>query len=156
LDATVLFFTLGVTALTTVLCGLAPALQAVGRDVWPMLTGNGKGMGGRLRHGKFRSGLVITEVALSIVLLTGARLVRRSFYELTHIDLGFNAKNLLFVATWSPRHDNDTAQQEAVKFNKIVERLKALPGVTELAINNSLPGYNPSRRYDASVSGSTH
>jgi putative ABC transport system permease protein len=156
LDSTVLFFTLGVTAVTMLLCGLAPALHAVGRDVWPMLTGSGKGTGGSLQHGKFRAGLVIAEVALSIVLLTGAGLMIRSFYELTHIDLGFNAKNLLFVATWSPRRGNDTAQQEADSFKKIVGQLKALPGVTELAINNSLPGYNPSRRYEASVPGSTH
>jgi putative ABC transport system permease protein len=90
------------------------------------------------------------------VLLIGAGLMMRSFYELTHIDLGFNAKNLLFVATWAPRHGDSAPQQEAVKFQKIVERLKALPGVTELAINNSLPGYNPSRRYEAAVPGSAH
>src|SRR5580704_5512276 len=156
LDSTVLFFTLGVTAVTTLLCGLAPALRAVRRDVQPMLTGSGKGTGGSLQHGKFRAALVIVEVALSIVLLTGAGLMMRSFYELTHIDLGFNAKNLLFVATWAPRRVGYTPQQEAVKFQKIVERLKSLPGVTELAINNSLPGYNPSRRYEAAVPGSAH
>src|SRR6266576_1833124 len=62
----VLFFTLGVTALTTLLCGLAPALHAVGRDVQPMLTGSGKGSGGEFRHGRFRAGLVVVEVALSM------------------------------------------------------------------------------------------
>jgi putative ABC transport system permease protein len=156
LDFTVLFFTLGVTAVTTLLCGLAPALHAVGRDLQPQLSGSGKGINGSLRHGRFRAGLVIVEVALSIVLLTGAGLMIRSFYELTHIDLGFNAKNLLFVATWSPRRDDDKPEQQAINFKKIVERLKVLPGVSELAINNSLPGYNPSRRYEASVPGSTH
>ena len=156
LDFTVLFFTLGVTAVTTLLCGLAPALHAVGRDLQPQLTGSGKGTGGSLRHGRFRAGLVIVEVALSIVLLTGAGLMIRSFYELTHINLGFNAKNLLFVATWSPRRSDDKPEQQAIDFKKIVERLKVLPGVTELAINNSLPGYNPSRRYEAAVPGSTH
>jgi putative ABC transport system permease protein len=154
LDATVLFFTLAVTGVTTLLCGLAPALHAVDRDVWPMLMGSGKGTGGSLRHGKFRAGLVIAEVALSVVLLTGAGLMMRSFYELTHIDLGFNAKNLLFVATWSPHRASNTAQQDADKFQNIVARLKTLPGVTELAINNSLPGYNPSGRYEATVPGS--
>jgi predicted permease len=156
LDFTVLFFTLAVTAATTLLCGLAPALHAVGHDLQPQLTGSGKGTGGSLRHGRFRAGLVIVEVALSIVLLTGAGLMIRSFYELTHIDLGFNAKNLLFVATWSPRRGVEKPEQQAINFKKIVERLKVLPGVTELAINNSLPGYNPSRRYEATVPGSTH
>jgi putative ABC transport system permease protein len=156
LDFTVLFFTLGVTAVTTLLCGLAPALHAVGRDLQPQLTGSGKGTGGSLRHGRFRAGLVIVEVALSIVLLTGAGLMIRSFYELTHIDLGFNAKNLLFVATWSPRRGEEKPEEQSIRFKKIAERLRVLPGVTELAINNSLPGYNPSRRYEATVPGSTH
>jgi putative ABC transport system permease protein len=156
LDFTVLLFTLGVTALTTLLCGLAPAWHAMGRDLQTQLTGSGKGTGGSLRHAKFRAVLVIVEVALSIVLLTGAGLMIRSFYELTHIDLGFNAKNLLFVATWSPRSGDEKPEEQEIKFKKIVERLKVLPGVAELAINNSLPGYNPSRRYEATVPGSTH
>src|SRR5215472_2156907 len=112
LDSTVLFFTLGVTALTTLLCGLTPALHAVGRDVQPMLTGNGKGTNGSFRHGRFRASLVIVEVALSIVLLTGAGLMIRSFYELTHIDLGFNAKNLFFAPVGLPWGSKATQQQQ--------------------------------------------
>ena len=156
LDFAVLFFTSGVTVLTTLLCGLAPALHAVGRDLQPQLTGSGKGTSGGLRHGKLRAGLVICEVGLSIVLLTGAGLMIRSFYALTHIDLGFNAKNLLFVATRSPRGSNTTDEQKAVTFKNVVERLRVLPGVTELAINNSLPGYNPGTRYEMGVPGSAH
>jgi putative ABC transport system permease protein len=156
LDFPVLVFTLAVTAATTLLFGLAPALHAVSRDLQPQLTGSGKGTGGSFRHGKFRAGLVIVEVAFSIVLLTGAGLMIRSFYELTHIELGFNAKNLLFVATWSPLKNNSTPEKQAIIFKRVAERLKPIPGVTELAINNSLPGYNPGRRYEATVPGSTH
>jgi hypothetical protein len=120
LDFTVLFFTLAVTAATTVVCGLAPALHVVGHDLQPRLTGSGKGTGGSFRHGKFRAGLVIVEVALSIVLLTGAGLMIRSFYELTHIELGFNAKNLLFVATWSPLKSNSTPEKQGIILKKVV------------------------------------
>jgi putative ABC transport system permease protein len=157
LDSTVLFFTLGVSALTTVLCGLAPALQAVARDVQPMLTGSGRGTGGESRHGTFRAGLVIVEIALSIVLLTGAGLMIRSFYELTHIDLGFNAKNLFFAPVGLRLASNKPTQQQQGDAGKTVEfeRLKALPGVIEIAINNSLPGYNPGRRFEATIPGST-
>ncbi len=157
LDSMVLFFTLGVTALTTLLCGLAPALHAVGHDVQPMLTGSGRGTGGGFRHGKFRAGLVIVEVALSIVLLTGAGLMIRSFYELTHIDLGFNAKNLFFapVGLRSASKGATGQQQGDAKKTVEFERLKALPGVIEIAVNNSLPGYNPGRRFEATVPGST-
>jgi len=156
LDPTVLFFTLGVTLLTTLLCGLAPALHAVGHDLQPQLTGSGKGASGGLRGGKFRAGLVIMEVALSIVLLAGAGLMIRSFYVLTHVDLGFNVKNLLMLAIFSPRGSNTTAEQQQIIFAKVTERLKTMPGVIELAINNSLPGYNPGRRYEVRVPGSTH
>jgi predicted permease len=153
LDTTVLFFTLGVTVLTTLLCGLAPAIHAVGRDVQPMLTGNGRGTAGNFRHGKFRAGLVIAEVALSIVLLTGAGLMIRSFYELTHIDLGFNAKNLFFAPVGLPRGNKATPQQQD-QTKRIEEGLKAIPGVTDLVVNNSLPGYNPGMRVETRVPGS--
>jgi predicted permease len=156
LDATVLFFTLGVTALTTVLCGLAPALQAVARDLQPMLAGNGKGTSGGLGHGKLRAGLVVAEVALSIVLLTGAGLMIRSFYELTHIDLGFNAKNLLFLVPGLSHGAGYAARFEETNWKKVAERLKSMPGVTEVAVNNSLPGYNAGRRFETTVPGSTH
>jgi putative ABC transport system permease protein len=158
LDSTVLFFTLGVTALTTLLCGLAPALHAVGRDVQPMLRGNGRGTGGDFPHRKFRAGLVVAEVALSIVLLTGAGLMIRSFYELTHIDLGFNAKNLFFAPVGLRSASKGATGQQQRDAGKIVEleRLKALPGVIEIAVNNSLPGYNPGRRFEATVPGSAH
>ena len=152
LDTTVLVFTLGVTVLTMLLCGLAPAIHAVGRDVQPMLTGSGKGTAGNFRHGKFRAGLVIAEVALSIVLLTGAGLMIRSFYELTHIDLGFNAKNLFFapVGAWG----NRATPQQQDNAKRIEEGLKAIPGVTDLVVNNSLPGYNPGMRFETRVPGS--
>jgi putative ABC transport system permease protein len=156
MNSMVLFFTLGVTALTTLLCGLAPALHALRRDVQPMLTGSGKGGGKDFRYEGFRAGLVILEVALSIVLLTGAGLMIRSFYELTHVDLGFNAKNLFFAPIGQPFGSKESTQQQQDNARKIEERLKALPGVIELAVNNSLPGYNPGKRFEANVPGSTH
>src|SRR5208282_1937416 len=119
------------------------------------LTGSGKGTGGNFRHGKFRAGLVVVEVALSIVLLTGAGLMMRSFYELTHIDLGFNAKSLYFapVLPWSFREATEEQKSSA---RRVEERLRELSGVTELAINSSLPGYNPGMRFEAGVPGSEH
>jgi len=155
LDATVLLFTVGVTALTTLLCGLAPALHAVGRDVQPMLTGSGRGAGDS-RHGRFRAGLVVVEVALSIVLLAGAGLMIRSFYELTHIDLGFNAKNLFFAPLGIPWGYKGATEEQQNRAREIERRLKALPGVTEVAVNNSLPGYNPGLRFEATVPGASN
>jgi predicted permease len=156
LDLPILFFTLGVTVLTTVLCGLAPAYHAVRRDLQPSLADGNKGTAASFRHGTFRASLVICEVALSIVLLAGAGLMLRSFFLLTHIDLGFNVDNLLFVAFGDPHEGKFTPKQEEIIFQKTIQGLKALPSVIEVAINNSLPGYNPGGRYEVTVPGSTH
>ena len=101
MNAPVLFLTLGVTFLSTIICGLAPALVVVRGDVQPHLAGAGPGTGAGFRQGKLRAVLVVAEVALSIVLLIGAGLLMRSFLVLTRVDLGFNPKNLLhFELVW--------------------------------------------------------
>ena len=97
LGVPVLAFAVLVTILTTLICGLAPALHVVRADVQPHLVGS-KSVSGSFGHGKFRAGLIIGEVALSIVLLVGAGLMIRTLFLLTHVDLGFNAKNVLMVA----------------------------------------------------------
>jgi len=156
LDWRILLFALVVTALTTILCGLAPALYTVRRDLQPSLAGSDRAANATFRRGRLRAGIVIGEVALCILLLTGAGLMMRSFFLLTHIDLGFNMDHLLFVAFDNPHSEGDGPGQEAIYLQKIVERLKALPGVSDVAINNSLPGYNPGVRHEVSVPGSSY
>jgi putative ABC transport system permease protein len=95
LNVPVLIFAASITLLVTVLCGLVPGLRASKRELQPQLVGSGQGALGALRHGRLRAGLVICQVALSIVLLIGAGLMMRSLYLLTHIDLGFDPRNLL-------------------------------------------------------------
>jgi predicted permease len=87
LDHTVLLFALGITALTTLVCGLAPAFHATGRNFQPQLSGSGKGVTGDFRHGKLRDSLAIAQVTVSVVLLIGASLLIHSFFRLTHVDL---------------------------------------------------------------------
>jgi putative ABC transport system permease protein len=156
LDWRILLFALAATALTTILCGSAPALHTVRRDLQPSRAGSDKGANATSQRGRVRAAIVIGEVALCVLLLTGAGLMMRSFFLLTHIDLGFNMDHLLFVAFGNPHSDNYPPGQEAVIFQKIVARLKVLPGVTDVAINNSLPGYNPGARHEVSVADSSH
>jgi putative ABC transport system permease protein len=156
LDWRMLLFALVVTALTTILCGLVPALHTARRDLQPSLAGGGRRINADFRSGPLRAGLVVGEVALCILLLTGAGLMMRSFYLLTHIDLGFNLNHILLVAFGNPPSDNHQPGQEAIVLQKIIGRLKALPDVIDVAINNSLPGYNPGRRYEVSAPGSSH
>jgi putative ABC transport system permease protein len=163
LNPPVLFFALGLTLLTTLICGLAPALHVTRADLRPQLAGTGKSANGGFRHGKLRACLVIAEVAFSIVLLIGAGLMMRSFFLLTRVDLGFNPKNVLLVVFLPPpSHNRAPASQRfaspqgrAVLLG-VVERLKVLPGVTHVSIEDALPGYSPSRGLQATVPGATH
>jgi putative ABC transport system permease protein len=137
MNAPVLLLALAVTILTTVLCGLAPALHAARGYLQPHLTGAGKSSGGSIRHGKLRAGLVVSEVALSIILLIGAGLLMRSFLVLTRVDLGFNPKNVLyFVLNLPPTYNTDLAgslQRKNALTRQLLDRLQALPGVTSVA-----------------------
>jgi putative ABC transport system permease protein len=162
LNVPVLFFAAGMTLLTTVVCGLVPALRATRRDLQPQLVGSCKGAGGGLQHGKVRGALVIGQVALSIVLLIEAGLMMRSLYKLTHIDLGFNAKNIL-VAGFAPSRKSAqlpdralmTSEEGHARFQRAVEKIRELPGVASVAVNNTIPGYGPSGGPRVAVPGET-
>jgi putative ABC transport system permease protein len=163
LNAPVLLFALGLTLLTTLICGLAPALRVMRADLQPQLAGIGKGTNGGFRHGKLRAGLVIVEVAFSIVLLIGAGLMMRSFFVLTRVDLGFNPKNVLLLYFMPPpSHDRTSSSQRFASpqgravLLSVVERLKSLPGVTHVSIEDALPGYSPGRGPQVTVHGATH
>jgi len=165
LNPPVLFFALGLTLLTTLICGLAPAVRLARTDLQPQLAGTGKGVSGGLRHGRLRAALVIAEVALAMVLLIGTGLMMRSFFLLTHVDLGFNPKNVLFVVFAPPANHDLTSVSPLQKFaspqglallRDVVERLKVLPGVAQVSIENAMPGYSPSAGPKVTVPGATH
>lgn len=137
LNGPVLLVALGVAILTTILCGLAPALHVVRRDLQPRLAGSAKGVAGSFQHGKLRAGLVVSEVALSIVLLIGAGLLMRSFLLLTRVDLGFDPKNILYFELNLPPSYNTnipgTLEKKNVLTRQLLDRLRVLPGVVSVA-----------------------
>ena len=126
-----------VTILTTFLCGLAPALHVARGDLHARLAGSGKGIAGDFRRGKLRGWLVMSEIALSIVLLVGAGLLMRSFLILTRVDLGFDPKNVLyFELNLPPTYNTDLAgslQRKNELTRQLLDRLRNLPGVTSVA-----------------------
>jgi putative ABC transport system permease protein len=160
LNLPVLIFAVMITLLTTLLCGLVPALRASRRDLQPQLVGSRQGALGGLQHGNIRAGLVIGQVALSIVLLIGAGLMMRSLYMLTHIDLGFDPKNLIVVGL-APARSVDQLPDRALmaspeghaRFLKVVGKIKELPGVESIAVDNTIPAYGPSDGPKAKVPG---
>jgi len=137
INGPVFLLALGVTILTTLLCGLAPALHVVRGDLQPRLTGSGKSVGGSFRHGKLRAALVIGEVAISIVLLIGAGLLMRSFLVLTRVNFGFDPKNVLyFVLNLPPTYKTNLAgsrEKSNALTRQLLDRLRALPGVTAVS-----------------------
>jgi putative ABC transport system permease protein len=150
-----LLFAIGVTGLTTLLCGLAPAVHAVRGDLHTRLKDTGKGVNAGLRHGKVRSGLVIWEVTLSIVLLVGAGLMMRSLFALQHVELGLNPVNILVARTPLPKGQYDTAEQKKLFFRQVLQRVSALPGVIAATETSSLPPYGGPES-DVTIPGKTH
>jgi len=97
LNRPVLAFGVGISLLSALLCGVAPAFHAVRGDLQKGLASTGVNVNSAFQHSRFRSGLVIGQVALSLLLLTCAGLVARSFFALTRADLGVQP-NRVFTA----------------------------------------------------------
>jgi putative ABC transport system permease protein len=137
IDYRVLTFALGVSALTGVLFGIVPALQASKLDVTSALKEGGRGADGH-RRTTARSLLLIGEVALSLMLLVGAGLLVKSFVRLQEVRPGFNAHNVLIanVQLPYPKYDN---RQFVEFFRQLNERLEAAPGVQAVGGGINLP-----------------
>ncbi|HXU07852.1 MAG TPA: FtsX-like permease family protein, partial [Blastocatellia bacterium] len=139
LDATVLMFTLGVSIITGVLFGLAPALKFSKPDVYETLKEGGKTSGsGSVRSGA-RAVLVVSQVALALVLLIGSGLMIRSFLNLVRVAPGFNAENLLTLEYRVPRNKYPEGQQQWNFHKQVVEKVRGLAGVTSAAVVLALP-----------------
>ncbi len=155
LRSTALFFAVGVSFVTTLFCGLAPAVHAVRRDLRAGLAAAGKGTNEGSRQGGLRSGLVVAEVATSVVLLIGTGLMVRTLRALERVDIGFNPANVLYAELGLPEGRYDTANQKKVFFRKILGRFDAIPGVTASTVASSVPPYSWGWT-EVEVPGKTH
>lgn len=137
LDWRVLGFTVAASVLTGILFGLAPALQASRPDVQESLKETGRGTSGR--HNRLRSLLIVSEVALSVVLLVGAGLLFRSFLSLQAVNTGFTPQQVLTLRL-SPAGTNYKTDADYAKFyDAVMQRVGAVPGVESLGVINTLP-----------------
>jgi putative ABC transport system permease protein len=138
IDARVLLFTLALAILTGIIFGLMPALQATRPNLAGCMKEGGRGASSGGRH-KVRGALVVTEVALAFVLLTGAGLLIRSFFQMQQVDTGFDATNVLTAGLPIPeKRFPDPAQLNAY-LRQVVSNVEALPGVRDVALTSALP-----------------
>jgi putative ABC transport system permease protein len=136
LNNTVLLFTLGVSVLTSLLCGTLPALHASRADLQSALKEGGRSsVGGR---DLTRKTLLAAEIGLALVLLVGAGLLVRSMARALGVELGFNPDRLLTSQLMPPNVNYDAARLR-VFFDECLSRVSALPGVESAAITHALP-----------------
>src|ERR671930_1991199 len=140
LDGRLLLFVFAVSVVTGLLFGLAPALQASNPDLTVNLKEGGKGTGSGMRGQRFRSALVVTEVALSLVLMIAAGLLLRSFARLMEVDAGFDPHNVLMARIWLPVPNNPELDpyrppaKRAAFVREVLRRAASLPGVQYAAV----------------------
>ena len=138
LDRTVLAFAFLVSVATGLLFGLAPAWQASRGGVGAVLKEGGRGSTGARGH-RVRAALLVVEVALSLVLLVGASLLLRSFARLTHVDPGFAANEVLSFTVALPQTAYPAGENRAAFFDRLLERLRAMPGVRAAGMVQQMP-----------------
>ncbi|HZD51255.1 MAG TPA: ABC transporter permease [Silvibacterium sp.] len=142
MDYHVLLFTLGISTLTGVVFGLAPALRASRVDLNTALKAGGRSSssgGLRVRRDKLRGALVIAELAISLTLLTGAGLLIRSFMRLVNVPPGFDPDKVISmrVAAGGPKRKDQAGR--VVFYQELGDRVRRLPGVTGYGAVSVLP-----------------
>ena len=139
IDGAALAFTAVVSVLAGVLFGVLPAFRSSSTDTMGALRDGGRNATlGRDRH-RTRNALVMTQVALAFVLVIGSGLMVRSFAALRSVDPGFSAENVLTFTVRPLATKYADAEAVAQFYDRLIERLEAVPGVTRAAAINALP-----------------
>jgi putative ABC transport system permease protein len=132
-----LAFTFCVSLLTSLLFGLAPALRASRPDLIKILKAEGRTSSAR--SGLMRNTLVVAEVALALVILIGAGLLVKSLWRVLEVNPGFNPESVLTMQLALPSSEYDNRQKKIAFYGKLLERIKAVPGVQSVGMINELP-----------------
>jgi putative ABC transport system permease protein len=147
----VLLFAVGIALASTLLFGLAPAVLAVKKDLQAPLKGSGRGTAETQGHHRLRNPLVVSEVVLSLVLLSGAGLLFRSFWALRHLKLGYNIDDVLEASAMLPQERYKTVDQKNQFHLEVLRRVRSLPGVTSAAFG--FPGMDHTQAIRIEISG---
>jgi len=138
-DNRVLLFALAVSLITGWLFGLIPALQLAKPDLQSFLKEGARGSGEGSRWNRVRSGFVVAQVALSILMLVSSGLLIRSFDKLLRVDTGFKPEQLLSLEYRLPRSKYKDAVAQSNFHQRVVEQLQQVPGVQSASLVRGLP-----------------
>ena len=138
-DGAVLAFTAMISLFAGVVFGLVPALQISRADLNSVLRSEGRAATSGRRRNRMRNLLVVSQVALSMVLLIGAGLLLRSFVQLRSAHPGFDARNVLTMNVALPQSRYSKGAQMVAFSEELVRQLRALPGVQSAAVSSALP-----------------
>ena len=139
LDLRVLLFTVGISLLTGLIFGTLPALQFSRTNLQSTLRDEGRSSSAGQGRVRMKSTLVVAQVALSLLLLIGARLLLRSFDKLLRIDAGFDSHQVLAMNISLPTVKYAKPEQQIAFFDEVLRKVRALPGVKDAAISAALP-----------------
>jgi predicted permease len=156
LNLPVLFFAILLSLLTTLLFGLSPTLLAVKRDLRSSLQTSGVNVNASRSGARIRAGLVVGQVALSMLLLVFAGLMVRSFLAVTNFDPGVRTQGLIHAEVHFPAHRYDTPDSKRAFFDQTLPRISALPGVTHVAVSIGFPVFGGPRSDDVTIPGKPH
>jgi predicted permease len=138
LNTSVLMFAIAVSALASVISGLAPALQGSSADLVGAMREAGRGLAGSSRQAILRKSLVVVEVALALMLLAGSSLLVRTYAAMNGADLGYPPDRVLTMRIPLPPRNYPDAARRIAFFEDLLSRLPSVPGVQAAAINTGL------------------
>jgi len=137
-DEGLLFTAIGFAILTGILTGLLPALRAAGTPITSVLQEGGRGLAGGRSKNRTQTSLVVSQIALAFVLLSGAGLVIRSMTGLLAVEPGFDTENLALANVSFPA-GAETWDDASVYFRALEDRIRALPGVVDVGAADQMP-----------------
>lgn len=153
MDLKVLGFTFAVSVITGLIFGLAPALQAARFNQTETLKEGGRDSATGSSGKRIRGLLVMSEVAVSLVLLIGAGLLINSFLRLRNVDPGFSADNLLTMKFVLPEPKYADFERRTAFYSDLVQRVEGLAGVKSAAVTTNLPLYRQGNSISFSIEG---
>jgi len=153
IDGRVLLVTLVVSILTGIAFGLAPIAQIVAGNVHDALKAAAGRTTASVAANRFRSILVISELALALVLLIGTGLMVRAFWKLQEVNTGLRAEGLLTLRVALPNAVYSSPESRVAFWNRLDERLQATPGIQAVTLMDGMPPDRPLNANDTAIEG---